>query len=63
MIVLSNNYPEDLLVVFWGHLSPRGSHGGHLEFFGFEKQDGHQPSYGLSDKKIYEIKKFTLMII
>ena len=52
MIVLLNNYPPDVLVVFWGHLSPRGGHGGHLEFLGSEKQDGRQPPYSLSDKKI-----------
>ena len=63
MIVLSNNYPPDVLMVFWGHLSPRGGHGGHLEFFGSEKQDCCQPSYNLCDKKLYEIKKSTLMIM
>ena len=63
MILLLNNYTPDFLMVFWGHLSPRGGHGGHLKFFGSKKQDGHQPPYSLSDKKIYEIKKSILIII
>ena len=63
MIVLSNNYPPDVLMVFLGDLLPRGGHGGHLEFFGSQKQDGCQPPYCVSAKKIYEIKKSILMII
>ena len=51
MIVLSNNYPPDVLVVIWGHLSPRGGHGCHHECFGSEKQDGRQPPIVCLTKK------------